>query len=92
MEIVLGWLVFAVVVGIIASSRGRSGFSWFLLACVLSPILAVILVALMPSKKAPSGEELPSPRTHIKCPDCKELVIKDARVCKHCGCRLVPQT
>lgn len=29
--------------------------------------------------------------THIKCPDCKELVLKDARKCKHCGCTLDPQ-
>ena len=33
----------------------------------------------------------PSPHTHIKCPDCRQLVEKDARVCAHCGCRLVPQ-
>jgi hypothetical protein len=29
--------------------------------------------------------------THIKCPDCRELVLKEARKCKHCGCTLVPQ-
>lgn len=34
----------------------------------------------------------PSPETHVKCPDCAELVLKDAKVCKHCGCRLVPQS
>lgn len=33
----------------------------------------------------------PSPDTHVKCPDCRELVLKDARICKHCGCKLVPQ-
>lgn len=32
-----------------------------------------------------------SPDTHVRCPDCKELVLKEARVCKHCGCKLVPQ-
>lgn len=32
-----------------------------------------------------------SPDTHVKCPDCRELVLKDARKCKHCGCALVPQ-
>ncbi len=34
---------------------------------------------------------LPTPETHVKCPDCAELVRREARVCKHCGCRLVPQ-
>lgn len=33
----------------------------------------------------------PSPLSHVKCPDCAELVLKEARVCKHCGCRLIPQ-
>ena len=33
----------------------------------------------------------PTPATHVKCPDCRELVLKDASVCKHCGCTLIPQ-
>lgn len=37
-----------------------------------------------------SGLVHATPDTHVKCPDCRELVIKDARVCKHCGCKLVP--
>ena len=32
-----------------------------------------------------------SPSTHVKCPDCRELVLADARKCKHCGTALVPQ-
>jgi len=32
-----------------------------------------------------------TPATHVKCPDCAELVRREARVCKHCGCKLVPQ-
>lgn len=23
---------------------------------------------------------------HIKCPDCAELILKEAKKCKHCGC------
>lgn len=33
----------------------------------------------------------PSPDTHVKCPDCRELIPIDARVCRFCGCKLVPQ-
>lgn len=33
----------------------------------------------------------PTGDTHVKCPDCAELVKREARVCKHCGCKLVPQ-
>ncbi|MGI9142255.1 MAG: superinfection immunity protein [Fluviibacter sp.] len=33
----------------------------------------------------------PDARTHVKCPDCRELVLRDARKCKHCGAALIPQ-
>jgi hypothetical protein len=33
----------------------------------------------------------PNINTHVKCPDCRELILKDARKCKHCGCNLIPQ-
>ena len=38
-----------------------------------------------------SGTIRPTPETHVKCPDCRELVMKDARKCRHCGCELIPQ-
>ena len=31
---------------------------------------------------------IPNVDTHVKCPDCRELVLKDARKCKHCGSAL----
>ena len=27
----------------------------------------------------------------VKCPDCAELVKREAKVCKHCGAKLTPQ-
>jgi hypothetical protein len=47
--------------------------------------LHVIYAALRP-RAAPR----PNPWTHVRCPDCRELIRKDAAVCSHCGCRLVP--
>lgn len=29
--------------------------------------------------------------SHVKCPDCAELILREARKCKHCGCALAPQ-
>ncbi len=37
------------------------------------------------------GTTGPTPDTHVKCPDCAELVKREAKVCKHCGCKLIPQ-
>ena len=92
MEWVIFWLGFAIASGVVASAKGRSGFGWFLLGLLFS-FFALIIVACLPSRQAVvvrSAEPMPTPDTHVKCPDCKELVLRDARVCKHCRCRLVP--
>jgi hypothetical protein len=42
------WLFLAAVVGVFASQRRkRSGFGWFVLAVLISPVLAFLLVAAM---------------------------------------------
>ena len=89
MEFGVLWFVFAGLVAFLAASRGRSGFGWFLLAAVISPLLAALLLMVLKNLAVNPGE--PTPATHVKCPDCRELILKDARVCKHCGCKLVPQ-
>jgi hypothetical protein len=40
------------------------------------------------SKKV--DRDAPNWRTHVRCPDCKEFVRRDAVTCKHCGIALVP--
>jgi hypothetical protein len=89
MELFLFWFFFAIVVAVIATNRGRSGFGWFLLSVFISPLLSVILVLALKNLK--DEENSPNSNTHVKCPDCKELVFKEASVCKHCGCKLIPQ-
>lgn len=88
--IIFFWLMFALVVGLIASGRGRSGMGWFVLACLISPLLAGIF--LLVSANLRTQAKRPSPSTHNKCPDCKELILKDARVCRYCGCKLAPSS
>lgn len=91
MEIIFFWFACAVVCAIVASSKGRSGFVWFVLGAMFS-IFALLLVIVLPSQKdTPRDPNAPSPYTHVKCPDCREFVFKDARKCKHCGIPLVPQ-
>lgn len=95
MEIAIFWFIGAIIVGIIAGSKGRTGFGYFILSLIISPLLAGILVlALGSTKPAPVvvAGEAASPETHVRCPECRELVRFDARKCKHCGTALVPQT
>lgn len=79
------WLMFSALVGVFASKRGRSGFGWFLIALILSPLIAAILLALIPPNIAHIESRELRTGTSRKCPFCAELVRAEARVCKHCG-------
>lgn len=85
MEIFAFWFFFSIAVGILASNRGRSGFLWFIFSIFLSPLLGIIFVLVMQNL-----QDSPNPNTHVRCPDCRELVRNDARKCKHCGVSLLP--
>lgn len=100
MEYVVVWTIVAVLIGVAANSRGRSGIGWFFLAMIISPLIAGLLLmlfgtpasALAKTATPTAGAEVATPETHVRCPECRELVRKDARKCKHCGTALVPQT
>lgn len=64
-------------IGLLNLLLGWSGLGW--------------LVALIWAASGKPGESGPTPDTHVKCPDCAEPVLRDAKVCKHCGCKLIPQ-
>jgi RNA polymerase subunit RPABC4/transcription elongation factor Spt4 len=88
-DILLWWFLFSVAAGIIAASKGRHGFGYFLLSMVLSPLIGLILTIALPSSAVAAVPAGPTPATHVKCPDCAEFILIEAKVCKHCGCRLV---
>jgi hypothetical protein len=46
--IVVGWVVLAAIIGAAAGSRGRSSVGWFVLAVLLSPLIAGLLLAILP--------------------------------------------
>jgi hypothetical protein len=83
------WIGIAVLTGIYASHRGRSGFGWFFLSLFI-PILAFIIVALA---GPPSGflvdskGRITAPK---KCPKCAEEIRQEAQVCRFCGYEFLP--
>ena len=87
MTLFLFWFSCSVLCWIVANSKARLAGVWFLIGILLGP-LALLAVGMMPSVER---KDQPSARTHVKCPDCRELVLKDANICKHCRCKLVPQ-
>jgi hypothetical protein len=51
MEIFFFWLILAILVGVFASKRGRSGFGWFLLSVLLSPLICFLIVLCLADLK-----------------------------------------
>lgn len=47
MILIIAWLLFAVLVGAFASGRGRSGFAFFLLSVILSPVVGFIIALVL---------------------------------------------
>jgi hypothetical protein len=73
----------------IAHSKNYNGLLWFILGLffpAIAPIVIIFFKQTLTAENAP-----PTPETHVKCPDCKELVRKEASKCKHCGSNLIPQ-
>lgn len=81
MEIALIWLALSVLAGVVASSKGRSGFGYFMLSVVLSPLIGLLAAALMSARGGAAADN----RERIPCPQCAEMVIDAAVACPHCG-------
>jgi TM2 domain-containing membrane protein YozV len=77
---VLNGLVWLVVVVI--------GYVMFIAPGVILHIFCILGAAS--GKNTAPDPAAPNPDTHVKCPDCRELVLRDARKCKHCGSALQP--
>lgn len=95
--ITLFWALLAIIIGIIANARGRSGIAWFVIALLISPLIAVVILAMVPSKSKPA-EPTPTPaqaaepaRKTKRCPQCAEDIMFEALRCKHCGAEIPPE-
>jgi hypothetical protein len=53
MELFLFWLILSIVAGAYAKSKNRSGFGWFLLSILLSPIITLIILAILSNRTTP---------------------------------------
>ena len=67
----------------IAKSKGRSFFPWYLYGFFI--FIIALVHSILIKDTSPTSNDI-TPETHMTCPDCKEFVRIGARKCKHCGC------
>jgi uncharacterized membrane protein HdeD (DUF308 family) len=48
---IMFWLILTAIVAVAAETRGRFGGGWFLLSCVITPLLAGLLLLALPNRK-----------------------------------------
>jgi len=73
-EFLFFYFILAILVGVFASSKKRSGVGWFFLSLIISPLIGFLIVLI-------AG---PASGSVKKCPKCAEEVKAEAQVCRFC--------
>ena len=81
----------------IAQNKGRSFATWYVFGLLLW-IVALIASLIIKDNRETAAASLPlvgssgapPPAAVKRCPECAEVVLADARVCKHCRHRFGP--
>lgn len=83
-------IAFSVLVGYIATMKGRSMLGFTLLSMVLSPVVGFAVLMVMGDSPTVAENKAINAGELKPCPQCAEPVRAAARVCRHCGHGFAP--
>jgi hypothetical protein len=83
--VIVLWLFFCAVAARMAEKKGRSGWGYFLLAFLLSPLIGIICAALADTNQAAIDRHRLASNEVKRCPHCGELVKWQATICRYCN-------
>ena len=81
---IISWLVLAVAVGYVADQRGRSAVGWVVLSLLVSPIIAGVMLLLVPRNLAVLEERQLADGGN-QCPMCVDVIRGVTTRCTLCG-------
>ena len=83
MEIFIFAAILGVLVGMIAKSKGRDFFPWWLYGTLVFIVAIVHVLLIKPNEAHAERQALGAGGK--KCPQCAEIVKEQAKVCRFCG-------
>lgn len=88
MSIILIWIAFSIIIWPIANNRGRSGAGWFLLALLISPLLALLFLLASKDMSSIKNENVTQSQYRDRV-DCEKLSFfdqeQDEKKCPFCA-------
>lgn len=80
--------ILGILVGMIAKSKGRDFFPWWLYGTLIFIVAIVHVLIIKPDPKHAEREALAA--GHKKCPRCAEMIKQEALVCRYCNAEFSP--